>query len=56
VRELSEGKTSFLKKRSKKLFFVRGTGVFAGTGPNEQSFFCFFFVHKKEDSSTSSAE
>jgi hypothetical protein len=39
-------------KKSKKLFSIWGAGVFTGKGPDGQSFFCFFFVHKKEDSSS----
>jgi hypothetical protein len=42
-----EESASFLKKRSKKLLLV-GLGRFHGLGLNGQSFFCFFFVHKKE--------
>jgi hypothetical protein len=41
----------FLKKRSKKLFSIWGAGVFTGKDPDDRSFFCFFFVHKKEGSS-----
>jgi len=44
-------KASFLKKRSKKLSIFGGTGVETGTDQSEQRFFCFFFVHKKEDPS-----
>jgi hypothetical protein len=41
----------FLKKRSKKLLLVLGRGWLNPRGLNYKSFFCFFFVHKKEDSS-----
>jgi hypothetical protein len=36
--------------RAKKLLLVLGRGWFHGFGLNYQSFFCFFFVHKKEES------
>jgi len=39
---------SFLKKRSKKLLFIWATGVQNYRLVRKQSFFCFFFVHKKE--------
>jgi hypothetical protein len=39
----------FFVKKKQKTFRPWGTGGFKGTGPNEQSFFCFFFVHKKEE-------
>jgi hypothetical protein len=49
--ERKQARTSFLKKRSKKLLLVLGHGPFHQRGLNYKSFFCFFFVHKKEDSS-----
>jgi hypothetical protein len=42
-------KYCFFVKKQQKTFFNWGTGVVTATGPDEQSFFCFFFVHKKED-------
>jgi len=44
-------KPFFFEKRSKKLFSIWGAGVFTGKDPDDRSFFCFFFVHKKEGSS-----
>jgi hypothetical protein len=41
-----------LKKRSKKLLLVFGQWRWNQHSLNYQSFFCFFFVHKKEDSSS----
>jgi len=41
----------FFVKKTQKTFLNWRTGGFTGTGSDEQSFFCFFFVHKKEDSS-----
>jgi hypothetical protein len=42
-------KHCFFVKKQQKTFFNGGTGVVTGTGPDKQSFFCFFFVHKKDD-------
>jgi hypothetical protein len=42
-------KVFFFGKNGAKNFSIWGTGVETGTDPNDQSFFCFFFVHKKED-------
>jgi hypothetical protein len=38
----------FFEKKKQKTSLSWGTGCETGTGPEEQSFFCFFFVHKKE--------
>jgi hypothetical protein len=46
----AQRKRFFFEKKKQKTFLIRGTGFETGTGPNEQSFFCFFFVHKKEES------
>jgi len=43
----------FFVKKKQKTFLNWATGGETGTGQNERSFFCFFFVHKKEDSSLS---
>jgi hypothetical protein len=48
-REAKEGSASFLEKRSKKLLL---SGAWAGSlarARKDRRFFCFFFVHKKED-------
>jgi hypothetical protein len=49
--ERREGKGFFFEKKKQKTFRIGGTGAFTGTGSNDQGFFCFFFVHKKEDPS-----
>jgi hypothetical protein len=41
----------FFVKKKQKTFLIWATGVESGTDSDGQSFFCFFFVHKKEDSS-----
>jgi hypothetical protein len=43
-----KARTSFLKKRSKKLLQMTRR-AFSPPRSQDQSFFCFFFVHKKED-------
>jgi hypothetical protein len=42
-----EARGSFLKKRTKKRLVPRAVARLCQR-PQEQSFFCFFFVHKKE--------
>jgi len=44
-------KPFFFEKNKQKTFLIWGAGVFTGKGPDNQSFFCLFFVHKKEGSS-----
>jgi error-prone DNA polymerase len=39
-----------LEKKKQKTFWIWVTGVITATDPDKKSFFCFFFVHKKEDS------
>jgi hypothetical protein len=47
------GKMFFFKKKNQKTFApLRVRVPPAGGTSKNQSFFCFFFVHKKEDSST----
>jgi hypothetical protein len=42
----AKGKASFLKTRSKKLFFNLGRAGFSGMGPKEQKFFEPLFSKK----------
>jgi hypothetical protein len=42
---------AFLKKSSAKNFYESGPWAVSTPREAEESFFCFFFVHKKEDSS-----
>jgi len=44
-----EGKLFFFGKKEAKNFFDLGLRWFRGRWPNYKSFFCFFFVHKKEE-------
>jgi hypothetical protein len=41
----------FFEKKKQKTFLSWGTGGETGTDTKERSFFCFFFVHKKEEPS-----
>jgi hypothetical protein len=43
-------KGRFFEKKRAKTFCEMGHGPYTGTGQTQRSFFCFFFVHKKEDS------
>jgi hypothetical protein len=46
-------KTCFFEKKQQKTFApLRVRVPLAGGTSKNQSFFCFFFVHKKEDSSS----
>jgi len=40
----------FFEKKKQKTFLSLAMGVETGTDPDDRSFFCFFFVHKKEES------
>jgi len=42
-----EGRTSFLKKRSKKLLVLEGVTTGSANAPNKIKFFCFFFFKKR---------
>jgi hypothetical protein len=44
-------KRFFFVKKKQKTFLNCRLGGFTATGTDERSFFCFFFVHKKEDPS-----
>jgi len=46
-----ESKNFFFEKKKQKTFVNLGHRLFHLHGLRNQSFFCFFFVHKKEDSS-----
>jgi hypothetical protein len=39
----------FFEKKKQKTFLNWVLGVGAATDSEDRSFFCFFFVHKKED-------
>jgi len=41
-------RSSFLKKRTKKLLLVWGNAGFRGNAIEESKFFCFFFFQKKK--------
>ncbi len=41
-------KRFFFEKKKQKTFGPAGPGTFSAKSPSKQSFFCFFFVHKKE--------
>jgi hypothetical protein len=43
-------RTSFFEKKEAKKLCPASRGFETGNGPDSKSFFCFFFVHKKEDS------
>jgi hypothetical protein len=43
-----EGSSAFLKKSAQKTFGHWARGGFTSMVQIHQSFFCFFFVHKKE--------
>ncbi len=44
-------KPFFFEKKKQKTFIILGRNWLNGHDLNYKSFFCFFFVHKKEDSS-----
>jgi hypothetical protein len=44
-----EGSSAFLKKSAQKTFGHGARGGFTSTAQINQRFFCFFFVHKKEE-------
>jgi hypothetical protein len=47
--EAKGGSASFLEKRSKKLLLSGVWAVSLARAYKDRRFFCFFFVHKKED-------
>jgi hypothetical protein len=48
---MKKARPSFFEKKEAKKLCSASRGVETATVPNSKSFFCFFFVHKKEDSS-----
>jgi hypothetical protein len=50
-REEEESKNFFFEKKKQKTFISFRPRWLKQRGLNSKSFFCFFFVHKKEDSS-----